>query len=124
MIDDEPTDQLAPGQVVAQGRFVLLEVLGRGGLATVFRARDTRDGTEVALKALCDRYVGRPEREERLRREFEYAARIDHPAVVDVYEQGALEDGRPFFSMELVPGRPMSHVLSGSGGLPYPRMRR
>ncbi|MCA9710750.1 MAG: protein kinase [Myxococcales bacterium] len=121
---EAPTEQIQPGQCIAQGRYLLLEVLGRGGLATVFAARDTRDGSEVAVKVLCDRYVGRPEREERLRREFEYAARIDHPAIISVYEQGTLEDGRPYFSMERVHGRPLSQLLSGSGGLPFPRVHR
>ena len=60
---EPPTEQIQPGQCIAQGRYLLLEVLGRGGLATVFAARDTRDGSEVAVKVLCDRYVGRPERE-------------------------------------------------------------
>lgn len=124
MRKDEPAERIKAGQAVARGRYVLLEVLGRGGLATVFRARDTHEGSEVALKVLRDRYVGRPEREERLRREFEYAARVDHPDVIDVGELGTLEDGRPFFSMELVEGRPLSGVLSGSGGLSFERMRR
>lgn len=124
MRSSEQQERIRPGQVVARGRYVLLEELGRGGLATVFRAKDACDGSEVALKVLCDRYVGRPEREERLRREFDYAARVDHPAVIRVKELGVLEDGRPFFSMELVPGRPLSGIISGSGGLPFPRTRR
>ena len=78
----------------------------------------------MALKVLCDRYVGRPEREERLRREFDYAARVDHPSVIRVEELGALEDGRPFFAMELVRAPALSSIVSGSGGLPFPRTRR
>ncbi len=121
---EPPAEKITVGQVVADGRYELLEVLGRGGLATVFRARDRRDGGEVALKVLCDRYVNRPERAERLRREYEYAMRIDHPAVVAVGELGRLDDGRPYFSMEVIDGRPLSRVLSGSGGLSYERTRR
>ncbi|MEM9463454.1 MAG: serine/threonine-protein kinase [Myxococcota bacterium] len=120
----EQQERIEPGQVVARGRYHLRGILGRGGLATVFRAEDAQTGSEVALKVLRDRYVGRPERAERLRREFEYAARVEHPAVIDVHEQGALDDGRPFFSMEMIEGLPLSRVLSGSGGLPFERMCR
>lgn len=120
----EQQERIEPGQVVARGRYHLRGILGRGGLATVFRAEDAQTGSEVALKVLRDRYTGRPERAERLRREFEYAARIDHPAVIDVHELGALDDGRPFFSMEMIDGLPLSRVLSGSGGLPFERMCR
>lgn len=119
--EDEP-EPLRPGQIVGDGRYLLGEVLGRGGLATVFAAQDRVRGREVALKVLRVRYVGRPEREERLRRELEYARRVEHPAVIEVYELGVLEGRRPFFAMERVRGRPLSQVLSGAGRLAIDRV--
>lgn len=118
---DEP-EPLRPGQRVGEGRYILGEMLGRGGLASVFAAQDRVRGEEVALKVLRVRYVGRAEREERLWRELEYTRRVEHPAIVKVYEGGRLEGRRPFFAMERVQGRPLSQVLLWEGRLPIERV--
>lgn len=124
MIDDHEGEGLRPGQAVGGERFVLGGVLGRGGLALVFEAYDRRRDRVVALKILRMRYVGRREREERLQREFEYARRVSHPTLVEVYDRGWLEGGRPFFSMERVQGRPLSQLISNDGRLAIDQMLR
>ncbi len=122
VIDEDEREGLRPGQTVADERFVLGNLLGRGGLALVFEAYDRQHNHVVALKILRQRYVDRPEREERLRREFEYAQRVDHPSLVEVYEEGRFDGGRPFFSMERIQGRTLSSVISGEGRLPVERL--
>ncbi|WP_251094581.1 serine/threonine-protein kinase [Streptomyces sp. Caat 7-52] len=101
------------GRLVA-GRYRLLGKLGHGGMGTVWRAEDETVDREVAVKEprLPDHL---PEREranafERMRREARAAARLDHPAVVNVHDV-AVVDGRPWIVMELVHGRTLGSVL-------------
>ncbi|MFZ3568663.1 serine/threonine-protein kinase [Streptomyces sp. BH097] len=101
------------GRLVA-GRYRLLSKLGHGGMGTVWRAKDETVDREVAVKEprLPDHL---PEREranafERMRREARAAARLDHPAVVNVHDV-AVEDGRPWIVMEFVQGRSLGAVL-------------
>ncbi|MFG3011712.1 serine/threonine-protein kinase [Streptomyces cinerochromogenes] len=101
------------GRLVA-GRYRLLGKLGHGGMGTVWRAKDEVVDREVAVKEprVPDHL---PEREqanafERMRREARAAARLDHPAVVNVHDV-AVVDGRPWIVMELVHGRTLGSVL-------------
>lgn len=101
------------GRLVA-GRYRLLAKLGHGGMGTVWRAKDETVDREVAVKEprVPDQL---PEREranahERMRREARAAARLDHPAVVNVHDV-AVVDGRPWIVMELVQGRSLGDAL-------------
>ncbi|MFF0832084.1 MULTISPECIES: serine/threonine-protein kinase [unclassified Streptomyces] len=101
------------GRLIA-GRYRLLAKLGHGGMGTVWRAKDEMVDREVAVKEprVPDHL---PERErvnafERMRREARAAARLDHPAVVNVYDV-AVVDGRPWIVMELVHGRTLGGAL-------------
>ncbi|MEV1066156.1 serine/threonine-protein kinase [Streptomyces sp. NPDC050263] len=101
------------GRLIA-GRYRLLAKLGHGGMGTVWRAKDETVDREVAVKEprVPDHL---PEREranafERMRREARAAARLDHPAVVNVHDV-AVVDGRPWIVMELVRGRSLGDVL-------------
>ncbi|WP_432117029.1 serine/threonine-protein kinase [Streptomyces sp. bgisy032] len=101
------------GRLVA-GRYRLIAKLGHGGMGTVWRAKDETVDREVAVKEprvpdhLPDRE--RANAYERMRREARAAARLDHPAVVDVHDV-AVVDGRPWIVMELVQGRSLGDVL-------------
>ncbi|WP_372345063.1 serine/threonine-protein kinase [Streptomyces sp. KL116D] len=106
-------DEPGTGRLVA-GRYRLLSKLGHGGMGTVWRAKDETVDREVAVKEprLPDHL---PEREranafERMRREARAAARLDHPAVVNVHDV-AVEDGRPWIVMEFVQGRSLGGAL-------------
>lgn len=101
------------GRLIA-GRYRLLGKLGHGGMGTVWRAKDETVDREVAVKEprVPDHL---PEREranvfERMRREARAAARLDHPAVVNVHDV-AVVDGQPWIVMELVRGRSLGAAL-------------
>jgi serine/threonine protein kinase len=92
---------------VLSDRYELGPLLGRGGVADVFRARDRKTGRDVAVKLL--RTVSEVDRE-RFAGEAELLAILDHPHVVTVLDTGVEED-RPFLVLELVEGRPMDERL-------------
>ncbi|MBX9396997.1 serine/threonine protein kinase [Streptomyces sp. TRM72054] len=109
----QPPQDPGAGRLIA-GRYRLLAKLGHGGMGTVWRAKDETVDREVAVKEprVPDHL---PEREranafERMRREARAAARLDHPAVVNVHDV-ALVDGRPWIVMELVQGRSLGDAL-------------
>ncbi|MDT7846627.1 serine/threonine-protein kinase [Streptomyces justiciae] len=108
-----PQQDPGAGRLIA-GRYRLLAKLGHGGMGTVWRAKDETVDREVAVKEprVPDHL---PEREranafERMRREARAAARLDHPAVVNVHDV-AVVDGQPWIVMELVQGRSLGDAL-------------
>ncbi|MBN0044285.1 protein kinase [Streptomyces actuosus] len=105
----------APGaERSVAGRYRLLGRLGHGGMGTVWRALDETVDREVAVKEpRVPDHLSEQERAtafERMRREARAAARLDHPAVVNVHDV-AVVDGRPWIVMELVRGRSLGDAL-------------
>lgn len=103
------------------GRYELIEELGRGGFGRVWKGRDQRLRTDVALKCLLlPSTASAAEREERLRRserEALNAARLrDHPHIVSVHDV-LVEDEIPWIVMQLVVGKTLSARLRESGPL-------
>ena len=80
-------------QTVAD-RYEVERMLGGGGMAIVYLARDRELGRPVALKVLAETLADDPEIRQRFVREARLAARLSHPNVVRVYDAGE-EDGRP-----------------------------
>ncbi|MFF9114367.1 serine/threonine-protein kinase [Streptomyces massasporeus] len=107
------SEDVGAGRLIA-GRYRLLAKLGHGGMGTVWRAKDETVDREVAVKEpRVPEHL--PERErsnafERMRREARAAARLDHPAVVDVHDVAVVED-QPWIVMELVRGRSLGDAL-------------
>ncbi|MEM7157263.1 MAG: serine/threonine-protein kinase [Myxococcota bacterium] len=93
----------SPAQLVGRryGRYVVLSVLGHGGMGIVLEGYDEELDRRVALKLLHD-HLGRRHRD-RLRREAQAMAKLSHPNVVQVYEVGDA-DGQTFVAMELLRG--------------------
>ena len=106
---------LAPEAVVG-GRYRLTESLARGGTASVWRAEDTEDGSEVAVKILRDDGVD-PTLLERAGREAHLLEGLDHPNLVRVLDSGE-DDGMPFMVMELLHGETLSAMVGERGALP------
>ena len=88
----------------AGDRYVVHDLLGRGGMGAVYRATDALLGREVALKVLTTEQESTGI-EDRLRREARVLARLEHPGIVAIHDAGTLDDGRPFYVMRLVRGR-------------------
>src|ERR1700760_1202974 len=89
---------------VLGSRYTLIAVLGTGGMATVWRARDEMLGREVAVKVLSPQYAVDPEFLARFEREARHAAAVGHPRLVTVFDCG-VEGDTPFIVMELIAGR-------------------
>jgi serine/threonine protein kinase len=92
-------------------RYVALGIVGQGGSATVYRARDETLQRDVAVKVLdVPDLAGRAAR--RLAREAHILAHLDHPGIVPIHDYGVLEDGRSYFVMKLVEGSPLDEAAS------------
>jgi eukaryotic-like serine/threonine-protein kinase len=96
------------------GRYELLHLLGRGGMAEVYAARDLTLGREVAVKLLAERFVEDEGFVRRFQDEARHVARLNHPNLVAVYDTG-IDQGQPYIVMELVEGRSLQEVLAAGG---------
>ncbi len=90
------------------GDFVFGEMLGRGGMGAVFRARQKSLDREVALKLLPLDLLEDEEFLERFEREARLMARLTHPGIARVFEAGISDGGQPYLAMELVAGEPIT----------------
>jgi tRNA A-37 threonylcarbamoyl transferase component Bud32 len=92
---------------LAGTRYELEAEIGRGGMGVVYAARDRELDRRVALKVLDSVLAG----------EAQLIARLEHPAIVPIYETGTLPDGRAFYAMKLVAGARLDHYLAGTPSL-------
>jgi serine/threonine protein kinase len=95
-------------------RYQLLERLGSGGMADVFRARDLTLDRYVAIKILRKDYSSDPNFQERFRQEARSAANLTHPNIVTVHDFGLFED-QLYIVMEQIPGKDMKTLLRQRG---------
>ncbi len=102
---------------VLGGRYRLVELLGKGGMATIYRATDAQLGREVAVKVLHPEYGRDPAFVARFKQEAQSAASLSHPNIVGVYDFGTDADG-PYIVMELVDGEDVATLLARNGPLP------
>ena len=102
---------------VLGGRYRLQRQLGRGGMATVWRARDTRLDRDAAVKILNPGWHTDPVALERLRREAQSVARLAHRNIVGVYDFD-VADNTAYVVMELVEGRSVTQLLAVQDRLP------
>jgi serine/threonine-protein kinase len=96
------------------GDYRLVEPLGRGGMASVYRVE--RGNETYALKRPLPAFLEEPEFLERFLREAEIGRTLHHPNIVRILERGEVE-GVPFFTMELVPGETLQALLLRNGAL-------
>jgi serine/threonine-protein kinase len=103
------------------GSYHVLEMIGRGGMAEVYRARDERLGRQVALKILAPHLVYDDRFRLRFERESRTVASIDHPHIIPIFEAGEA-DGMLFIAMRYVAGQDLRMVLTQQGILPLDRI--
>ena len=113
-MDTTVSDPLV-GQLL-DGRYHVGPRLARGGMATVYEAHDNRLDRTIALKVMHPSLADDEEFVSRFIREAHSAARLSHPNVVAVYDQGA-DQGHVFLAMELVRGRTLRDLIRESGHL-------
>jgi serine/threonine-protein kinase len=97
-------------QTLASGRYRVADVLGRGGMAVVYLARDDELERPVAIKVLAGHLADDPVFRDRFIREARLAAGLSHPNVVQIYDAGE-DDGNPYIVMEYVDGRSLADEL-------------
>ena len=103
-------------------RFELLSQLGKGGMGTVWKARDTESGEVIALKLLHSIYVDDADYVARFEREVEVSQRIVSPNVVRVLGYGK-RDGVPYVAMEYVDGPSLREMVRDLGPLPWEEVK-
>ncbi|MET0594465.1 MAG: serine/threonine-protein kinase, partial [Polyangiaceae bacterium] len=94
------------------GRYVIEEVLGEGGMATVYRAQHKLVDRPCAVKMMNPGLSRDPVVRERFRREAKAAQRLAHPNIIEIFDQGDTDDGVAYLVMELLEGESLGTTLS------------
>ena len=103
--------------------YEILDELGRGGMAIVFKAKEKQLDREVAIKVLPFSLAFDKEFVERFQREARTSAKLEHPNIIPIYRVG--KSGRViYFVMKFLRGKPLSSVLAARGSLPPAEIRR
>lgn len=111
----EPKADLAPGD--RAGDYIVREPLARGGFGAVYRAEHAATGEPRALKVLHAELATTAQAVLRFEREVEAIQRVPHPNVIGIESVGRLDDGRPYFVMELLKGADLAAHLAAVGRL-------
>jgi serine/threonine-protein kinase len=93
------------------GRYVIEEVIGEGGMASVYRARHKLVDRPVAVKIMNPMLASDAIVRERFRREARSAQKLAHPNIIEIYDQGDTEDGTCYIVMELLTGESLAQVI-------------
>lgn len=105
-------------QGIVAGKYRLTRLLGRGGMGAVWEGTHVSLGTRVAVKFIDAEYADSPEARSRFENEARAAAKLRSKHVVEVYDHGVSEDGRPYIVMEFLHGEPLDKRLDRVGRLP------
>ncbi len=105
------------GQAI--GKYSVVSEIGRGGMAVVYRVRDTVLDRDVALKLMAPHLAWDPQFVDRFMAEARAVARLKHPNIVVIYDVGKYQE-RPFLAMEYIAGHPLSALMQKGRPLPPP----
>ena len=108
------------GRVLAD-RYRLTDSIGRGGMADVYSAEDSQSERMVAVKVMR---IGEAADPDRFAAEMAILERLEHPAIVRLFDTGRTEDDSPYFVMQLVTGESLSTRLREEGALPETDIRK
>ena len=124
-VRDQPVDVTELDLVREQlkDEYEILDELGRGGMAIVFKAREKQLERDVAIKVLPFSLAFDKEFVERFQREARTSAKLEHPSIIPIYRVG--KSGRViYFVMKFLRGKPLSSVLAARGTLPPAEIRQ
>ncbi len=121
-VDGKPLVHLQDPRVgmTLGGRYVIEDVLGEGGMATVYRARHKLVDRPCAVKIMNPGLSRDPVVRERFRREAKAAQKLAHPNIIEIFDQGDTDDGVSYLVMELLEGESLGTTLS-RGPMTYQR---
>ncbi|CAN5155412.1 hypothetical protein BH10CYA1_BH10CYA1_30930 [soil metagenome] len=108
-----------PGSIILE-KYLVIKLLGRGGMGSVYQVRDLKLRTEFALKCLNSQHTNNVVWR-RFDNEARAANRLDHPNLIKVHDSGLLPDGQPYFVMDLVRGVTLADLLKEKTRLPLER---
>ncbi len=119
-----PPESVLPNPLtLVAGRYEILNLLGEGGMGSVYRARDSVLDEIVAFKVLRRELAASSELIERFKREVKLARRVTHPNVARMFDIGEHE-GTTFLTMEFIDGEPLTSILEREGPLPIESVSR
>ncbi len=119
-LPSEPLETLKPGTVLID-KFKIIELLGQGGMGSVYRVEHMLMNQQFALKCL-NKFQTEDAGWRRFKNEAKAAHMLDHANLIKVYEFGLLPKGQPFFLMELVEGTTLADEIERLGHLPVERV--
>ena len=114
---DGATLKTGPVPRVVENKYRIEQLLGRGGMGAVYRARDMRLDRLVAVKVVRPDLLEDGDARRRFRREAQIVARLQHPGIVSIFDFGTLAGGGAYLVMELVRGEDLRRVLHREGRL-------
>ena len=112
-----PPELLRAGARLAGTPYVVVRLIGQGGMGEVYEVEHIELGRRAALKVLHRNHQDRPDLAARLRGEARLLARLTHPNLVEVFDLGVTVDGRPYFAMPLLRGRDLRDEIARGGPL-------
>lgn len=105
----DTTDPLL-GSII-KDRYKLVQLLGRGSMGAVYRAKTKGSSSEVAIKVLHTHLANNRESLKRFHHEAKASSRLRHPHIVSIYDVGVIPNGQPYIAMELLKGRNLGQFL-------------
>jgi tRNA A-37 threonylcarbamoyl transferase component Bud32 len=115
LAEARPDSKDLVGRIVGN-RLRIIEVVGRGGQATIYRADHLMMNRQCAVKVPTDDVIQDPDQMARFLREAKLASAVQHPNIVSVFDFGTDDKGTTFMAMELVDGKPLDDLLEEEGG--------
>jgi serine/threonine protein kinase len=100
-----------------ESKYLVKELIGRGGMGAVYRAENQRIGKQVAIKMLTRGHDAGSSSMKRFYREARIMGSLGHPNIVEIYDLGALDNGVPFQVMELLEGQTLAGKIEIEGGI-------
>src|SRR5580692_1458158 len=96
-------------------KYEIVRVIGRGGMGTVYEALNTTIGKRVAMKFVDAAVTKNQDAVARFQREAQAASAVESAHIVEIFDSGTADDGRPYIVMELLRGEDLSHRIKRCG---------